>query len=217
MIRNIIFLGLAVVLLGADEGCGDPDAAPTPPPVTTTCTPETCNGCCQNRQCVVTNSAGACGRNGVTCDRCIGNMACSPDTQTCSVDLAAYITVQPTQASIVPTDPSDNRGWDIDDSPPDVVVELRCPFPGSDKPLITRTPEISSLTPQWSTGGCTTLAATLVNNPLEIKFIDIDALVDDDINGGTYTIKKEDLEKGSVNLSIPGYVNSFTLQLTRYQ
>jgi len=144
-------------------------------------------------------------------------MACSPDTQTCSVDLAAYITVQPTQASIVPTDPSDNRGWDIDDSPPDVVVELRCPFPGSDKPLITRTPEISSLTPQWSTGGCTTLAATLVNNPLEIKFIDIDALVDDDINGGTYTIKKEDLEKGSVNLSIPGYVNSFTLQLTRYQ
>lgn len=217
MRKNLLLLGVVAMLMGADGGCGDPEPTPVLPPVSTACTPETCAGCCQNGQCVTSNSAGACGSNGVLCAQCTGNTTCSPDAQACAADLTAYITVQPTQASIVPEDPRDNLGWDADGSTPDVVVELRCPIPGSDQPLITRTPEVSSLTPEWTSGGCTTLADTLVNQPLQIKFIDVDALVDDEINSGAYTIKKEDLERGSVELMIPGYVNSFTLRLTRYQ
>ncbi len=217
MKKNLVLLGLAVLLLGADEGgCGDSVESPTTPLVE--CTAENCaNGCCQGTQCVLGKSAQACGSNGVHCQTCTGNTTCDATAQECSADLTAYITVQPTQASIVPEDPRDGLAWDADGSAPDVVVELRCPVPTSDQPLITRTPEVSSLTPQWTSGGCTTLGDTLVKQPLVIRFIDVDALVDDDIIDITHTVTTKELEEGSVVLTRPGYVNSLTLQLTRYR
>ncbi|QSQ26846.1 hypothetical protein JY651_18860 [Pyxidicoccus parkwayensis] len=123
--------------------------------------------------------------------------------------------MQPTEASIVPQDPRDNSAWDIDGSEPDVVVELRCPVEGSDQQLVTRTPEVSSYTPRWTTGGCTTTVGALLGQEIQIKFIDVDVAFDDEIISVRYALKEEELRAGGVSLAIPGYVNSVSLKFTR--
>jgi hypothetical protein len=120
-------------------------------------------------------------------------------------------------ASIVPKDPQDNSDWDVDSSPPDVVVELKCPPLSGDQVQITRTPEVSSLTPQWTSGGCTVLASRLVSQPIEIKLIDIDNVFDDEMSSTTYQIDANALVNGILEIPIPAAVNSLTIRLSRYQ
>lgn len=216
MNRSIALLFLATMLLGAGEGgCGDGDQQHIAP--LEDCSPESCSGCCTGTKCIAGSTTDACGNGGAFCSTCIGLTICTPDGQSCDLDPEASVTVQPTEASIVPADPRDNQAWDVDGSEPDVVVELRCPTAASEQPLVTRTPEVSSLTPRWTSGGCTTQVGALLGRELQIKFIDVDALFDDEIISATYTLKAEELKAGSVSLTLPGYVNAVTLKFSRPQ
>jgi hypothetical protein len=216
MNRSIALLFLATMMLGASEGgCGDGSQQHVAP--LETCSPENCAGCCSGNQCVGGSTTDACGNGGSNCSACIGLTSCTPDEQDCDLAPEASVTVQPTEASIVPQDPRDNLDWDVDGSAPDVVVELRCPTAGSDQLLVTRTPEVSSFTPQWTSGGCTTQIGALLGRELQIKFIDVDSLFDDEIISANYTLKAEEIKAGSVSLSIPGYVNTVTLKFSRPQ
>ncbi len=116
----------------------------------------------------------------------------------------------------MPKDPADDSDWDVDGSPPDVVVELRCPMPAGSPPLITRTEEVQSFTPQWSTGECDTLADAIIAQPIEVKVIDIDSFFDDEIGTSSYALTAADFEKGQAEIVIPGYVNSLILKLSAY-
>ncbi|NTX08210.1 hypothetical protein HUA74_42655 [Myxococcus sp. CA051A] len=130
------------------------------------------------------------------------------------MDSAALIAIQPTQAVLSPRDPTDDSDWDLDGSVPDVVVELRCPNPGGE-PLVTRTPEISSLTPQWTTGGCSVSAELLLTHPIEIKVFDIDTLFDDEVATLSHTLTREELKVGTISVSMSPAINSLTLTFTR--
>lgn len=222
MKRNIILFGICFLLMGADSnGCGGSDESlpntpqVNPPPVST-CTADSCSdGCCQNNECVRDISNNACGAAGSKCEVCTVDKACDKAQGVC-VARPIRVKVQPSQASIVPKDPSDGSDWDLDGSPPDVVVELRCPAPSGAQPFVTRTEEVESLTPQWTSGACDTLADVLVAQPIEFRLIDVDNLFDDDIASASYTLTAADLEKEQVELFIPGYVNSLVLKLSRY-
>ncbi|WP_144370179.1 hypothetical protein [Myxococcus stipitatus] len=102
----------------------------------------------------------------------------------------------------------------MDGSAPDVVVELRCPTP-SGEPLVTRTPEVSSWTPQWTAGECAAPAALLLAQPIELKVLDIDALVDDEVGTIKHLLTLEELTAGKVALSLPPAIPSLTVTLTR--
>lgn len=56
-----------------DECCGT-DCPPAPPP--STCSAETCGGCCEGSVCKNGDSQNFCGRDGVECDRCDTGEVC---------------------------------------------------------------------------------------------------------------------------------------------
>ena len=221
--KKTFLLGcLAVLLAGAssDGSCGgtevDDEPEPsTPTPIPTTgCNAETCEGCCYEGQCYAGKSFNACGK-GVTCELCTGVKSCS-EAQKCEYVETAKWKVRPVEASIVPQDPEDNSAWDLDGSEPDVVVELRCPQLSSSSPSVVRTGEVSSLTPKWTGGGeCRVEIGALLSAVTEINIIDIDNIFDDPIGTISHQFTQVELEQGTVMLSLPGRVNSLSLQMTR--
>jgi hypothetical protein len=212
--RTLLLLCLAFVVTGADSegGCGGGGQIGEP---LLGCSAETCpGGCCYENSCFPGNAANACGGKGTRCQACLGIKTCDT-SKACEQDRASFWTVQPIKASIPPEDPRDGLSWDADGSSPDVIVELRCPTQQTDKPLVTRTPEVSSLNPEWREGGCTTLADALLNAPLQIVVIDVDSFFDDNIAAMAHSLTEEEFESGRVVLSLPGYLNSLELQLAR--
>lgn len=219
--KTFLLCCLAVLLAGASSNgsCGgtetgdetDP-STPTPLP-TTRCNAEQCQGCCYEGQCYPGKDLNACGK-GVTCELCTGVKSCS-EAQQCEFVAAAKWKVRPIEASIVPLDPEDNSAWDIDGSDPDVVIELRCPQLSSGVPFTVRTEEVSSLTPKWTGGECRVEIGALLGAATEIDVIDIDNLFDDPIGTITHQFTQAELEQGTLTLSLPGHVNSLSLQLTR--
>ncbi|RKH12730.1 hypothetical protein D7V97_07620 [Corallococcus sp. CA053C] len=176
------------------------------------CTPENCSdGCCTaEKECIQYRSDTACGPNGAACENCADGNVCHLGKNVC-IPGVMRTRVQPLEAMIVSFEPPDDEEWDSDGSPPDVVVEMRCPS----APELSRTPESTSLHPTWSTGGCEVITSNLLKNPLEIAVIDVDPFtLDDTIGTINYQVTPEDLNLGGVELTIPETVISLYIDLS---
>jgi hypothetical protein len=206
----LIPLGLFSCLMTA---CGpeadDPFVEQPAPPCS-----QSCNGCCIGETCQPGNLASACGSSGVACTACAGTDTCdaSSNPRTCALDLSAIWRAQPSSATIAPKT-LNGFDWDADGSPPDVVVSGTCPSAG--EPIPFETPEVESLTPQWTAGGCLTTADALLKNDIQLNVVDVDVLADDTIATGTYRFTKNDLGRGTITLQLPNQLGTLTFQLTR--
>ncbi|RYZ16794.1 MAG: hypothetical protein EOO70_03615 [Myxococcaceae bacterium] len=139
-------------------------------------------------------------------------MVCHPSRQECTTPIIRTW-VRALSATLTEVDPSDDSDWDLDGSPPDVVVELTCP---QAEPLVSLTEEVESLTPKWTLGGCDVLAQDLLAAPIQFKVIDVDAFFDDEITTYQYQLTQADLERRSVNLQIPPAITSLVVDLNTY-
>lgn len=174
------------------------------------CSSSNCTGCCLNNVCQSGNTAAGCGKNGIACVACGNNQVCRSD-QLCGVDPNSTWRVQPVSASIA----ANNNGtsWDGDSSAPDVVVQMRCPPSTASNGT---TSEVSSYSPSWTSGGCTSKASDLLASPWGYQLFDIDALADDTITGAlTHQFKETDFVAGSVSLPASGGLQSMTVQLIK--
>lgn len=209
---------LALFLLtgcGGDAGDGNPDTGTKPPPVSETCTAESCpSGCCNKttNQCNTTRTTDACGPNGTTCSKCDAGQFCHPNRQECFTPILRT-QVRALRASIAAKVPSDGSDWDADGSAPDVVVELECPS----QTAPTRTEEVESFQPEWSKGSCDILTSDLLTSPFYFRLLDIDVFYDDEITPRLmYQATRENLDQGLVQLAVPDAVTSLTFQFTTY-
>ncbi|RKH44531.1 hypothetical protein D7X12_10315 [Corallococcus sicarius] len=139
-------------------------------------------------------------------------MACHPSRQECFTPIIRT-QVRALRASLVALDPNDESDWDIDGSPPDVMVELTCP---KGEPEVSLTEEVESLTPQWSKGGCDILSLDLLSAPIRFKVIDVDSFFNDEITTAQFQLTQADLERGSVELQVPKAITSLVFQLSTY-
>lgn len=210
--RNLPFLVLGLFLwqLAACGPEGDDPLTETPQ---TSCS-QSCAGCCIGESCYPGTQLSACGSGGTTCAVCKGTDSCdtASSPRTCSLDPNATWKVQPSTANIAPQT-SAGYDWDVEGSPPDVVVYGTCPSDG--EPIPFRTPEVESLSPQWTEGGCRTTAGALLNKPISITVIDVDVVSDDTIGGGSYTFTQQDFGQGAVTLQLPNQLGTVTFRLTR--
>lgn len=80
--------------------------------------------------------------------------------------------LQPTEATVTETyrDVTAEKSWDPDGSAPDVRVEWTCP-PNN---ATGETPIVENLRPQWTTGGCMTTRAALLEGPFLFRVVDVD-------------------------------------------
>ena len=213
-----LFSSAVVAVVLALSGCGYDEGEYVATP-DTSCGPHNCsNGCCLGNTCQPGTVDMMCGKGGSACVTCQTGERCSPDKQpVCEPKLAPTSSwaVHPFTATIKPQDPADGLNWDADDSPPDVVVVLTCPTDGD--PIERHTSEVSSLTPSWTDGECTSTAGALLKSPVIVKVIDVDFAVDDPIAYFQYTLKEADFEAGSVSLIMPGDVGTLTLRLVPRQ
>ncbi|OGR13009.1 MAG: hypothetical protein A2341_28120 [Deltaproteobacteria bacterium RIFOXYB12_FULL_58_9] len=173
------------------------------------CTAANCAGCCLDGTCQPGDTASACGKSAIECAQCGNDQICRVD-QTCGVDPDSNWKVQPVAGTIA----ADNDGveWDVDNSAPDVVVNLNCPPLGGT--WDSQTPEVQSYDPTWTTGGCIATASDLLSAGLEIQMFDVDVVVDDPIaDMFTYVVTEDDLTNGSVTLIPDGNVGWLTLDL----
>lgn len=206
----LISLGLFSCLMAA---CGPEEGDPFVENPVPRCA-QSCGGCCIGETCQPGDRANACGSGGATCTACAGTDTCdgSSSPRTCALDLSATWRVQPFSATIAPQT-INGFGWDADGSPPDVVVEGTCPSAG--EPIAFQTPEVESLTPQWTEGGCLTTADALLKNDIQLNVMDMDILAHDTIVSGTYRFTKNDLGRGTITLQFTNQLGTLTFQLTR--
>ncbi|WP_233595234.1 MULTISPECIES: hypothetical protein [Corallococcus] len=121
--------------------------------------------------------------------------------------------VQPLAASILDFDPLDEEDpeWDPDGSPPDVVVEMRCPS-ASER---SRTETVQSLEPRWSAGSCQVVSSNLLKNPIELSIFDVDDFsFDDEFGTVYYQVTRADLNRGWFEIDIPEVVTALRVGLT---
>ncbi|GMU10462.1 hypothetical protein ASNO1_67160 [Corallococcus caeni] len=218
--RILTCLGLASFLLLA--ACGPEDLSPggpdpitdDPPPLTELCTAESCEGCCDptTNKCVMTRTADACGPNGSTCSKCTTGMMCHPSKQQCYTP-TIRTKIQPLRAQIAPLDPSDNSDWDVDGSPPDVVIQLSCP---NTPAAVPPSEEVESFTPTWTKGSCDVLSTDLLSAPIQFTVIDVDAIFDDPIASAQYQMTRADIDRGVVELTGSSALLSVAFQVTTY-
>lgn len=176
------------------------------------CSGTTCTGCCFNGACQPGNTAAACGKQGAACSACANNQVCKTD-QTCGVDPDSNWLVQPTAASVKPT--NNGASWDGDGSGPDPQVFLACPATAAN--FTHQTPEAANtLSPSWSTGGCVMRARDLIQTGFSFRVFDIDIAADDPITQ-TYEFKLGEgtfVSGTSTQTNIDG-LNSITFSFTR--
>jgi hypothetical protein len=132
----------------------------------------------------------------------------------CILDREALWQVFPTAANISPLTPA-GYDWDLDGSPPDVVVELVCP--PSAAPVRIETPEVSSYTPQWTGVNCTTTSDALLGEAISIRVTDVDVTFDDEVTSATYQVTSGDFETAVLVLQLPSQMGTLTLNLVRKQ
>ncbi|RYZ16795.1 MAG: hypothetical protein EOO70_03620 [Myxococcaceae bacterium] len=179
------------------------------------CTPDNCrDGCCTaEAECIREQRDDACGPGGgAACEGCASGSVCHLEQQTCIVGVMRT-RVQPIRASILDHDPFDDEDpdWDLDGSPPDVVVEMRCPS----APERSRTETVQSLEPRWSTGSCQVVSSNLLKNPIEISIFDVDDFsLDDEFGTVHYQVTPADLNRGWFEIDIPEVVTSLTFFLS---
>ncbi|RKH11209.1 hypothetical protein D7X74_25965 [Corallococcus sp. CA047B] len=179
------------------------------------CTPDNCrDGCCSaENECMRYASDEACGpRGGGACLSCASGSVCHLGQRACIVGVMRT-RVQPARATILPYDPysTEDEEWDFDGTPPDVVVEMRCPSASG----VFRTPEDPSLNPRWNSGGCEVLTSNLLKFPLEISIFDVDDFAFDDSMGTlTYQVTPEDLHFGRIELALPEAVLALDIDLS---
>ncbi|TSC31417.1 hypothetical protein [Corallococcus sp. Z5C101001] len=176
------------------------------------CTPENCgDGCCSaNNECVVYRGDSECGPNGGACERCADGSVCRLDQQACFAGVMRT-RVQPRWAVIAEVDPANGEAWDSDGSPPDVVVEMRCPSTSER----TRTEESESWEPRWRTGSCEVITSNLLRYPIEISIFDNDDFIFDDEFGTIhYQVTPADLNLGRIDIAIPRAVERLVIDLT---
>ncbi|RYZ42889.1 MAG: hypothetical protein EOO71_06020 [Myxococcaceae bacterium] len=179
------------------------------------CTPDNCrDGCCSADTCIRSQGDDACGvlRNGGICEGCASGSVCHLQRQTCFVGVMRT-RVQPVRASILDYDPFDEEDpeWDPDGSPPDVVVEMRCPSTSER----SRTETIQSFEPRWSAGSCEVLSSNLLKNSIEISIFDVDDFsFDDEFGTVHYQVTPADLNRGYFEIDIPEVVTGLGFTLT---
>jgi hypothetical protein len=137
---------------------------------------------------------------------------CKTD-QTCGVDPDSNWLVQPTSASVKPT--NNGASSDGDGSGPDPQVFLACP---SSAPNFThQTPEAgNTFAPTWSTGGCVMKARDLIQTGFGFRVFDIDIAADDPITGSyNFTLVEGTFVAGtSTQMNLDG-LNSITFTFSR--
>ncbi|WP_375745552.1 hypothetical protein NR800_12505 [Corallococcus interemptor] len=213
--NNRILLGLTSILLLA--GCGPEDSSSGPitenPPLEEICTAANCAGCCDptTNQCVEVRTNDACGVTGTKCSKCATGTICHPSQQQCYTP-TIRTKIQPLRATIAPQDPADNSDWDVDGSPPDVVVKLSCPNAQPAPP----SEEVESFTPTWTQGACDVLSTDLLSAPIQFTVIDVDTLFDDPIASAQYQMTRADIDRGVVEFASSGALLSLALQITTY-
>jgi hypothetical protein len=84
-------------------------------------------------------------------------------------------------ATITSYDPRDQSPWDVDGSPPDVVVTMGCPLSDGGTEWV-ETEEVQAYTPMWTVGGCHSSQADLVARGVYVDVWDRDVFVDDTID-----------------------------------
>ncbi|NNC04024.1 hypothetical protein HJC10_14355 [Corallococcus exiguus] len=214
--NRILFLGLTSVLLLA--GCGPEDFSPGPitedPPLEEICTLANCGGCCDptTNKCVEVRTNDACGVTGTKCTKCATGTICHPSQQQCYTP-TIRTKIQPLRATIAPQDPADNSDWDVDGSPPDVVINLACP---NAKPAVSPSEEVESFTPTWVKGSCDVLSTDLLSAPIQFSVIDVDAFFDDPIASAQYQITRADIDRGILEFTGSGALLSVAFQITTY-
>lgn len=193
------------LLLGAALAwnCG-PDQEPSP------CGPENCSGCCQSGECVMpqSQSNAACGTTGTECSVCGSAQICTAGK--CSE--AGSWAVRPLAASVTPNDPRDGTPWDIDNSPPDVVVTIGCPLADGGTDWV-ETEEVQSYAPTFLYGVCRAAQQDIVDRGIFVDVSDRDLIVDDPIDSFTLlippnafptqsTVNTESRDGGLISLTI---------------
>ncbi|NOK16242.1 hypothetical protein [Corallococcus carmarthensis] len=181
--------------------CGEPD-----------CTPESCaDGCCSaSNLCIRDRGDALCGPNGGLCEGCPEGNVCRLDTKACYAGVMRT-RVQPRRAVIADVDPDNGEDWDSDGSPPDVVVEMRCPS----APELSRTAEDESWDPEWRSGSCEVISSNLLDHSIEISIFDNDDFaLDDEFGTIHYQVTRSDLNRGRFEIAIPPAVQTLVFDLT---
>jgi hypothetical protein len=176
----------------------------------TGCSASTCaTGCCANGVCQPGTTSTQCGRGGIACVACSSSDTCG-GAQTCSIDPSSTWLVQPTSAVIAP----DNGGVSWDDfSDPDPELGLWCPATSTSLTILTKVSD--TLTPNWTSGGCTATAAELMADGIGFDAVDIDTFGADTIaNFSAAPVSEQDLRAGTITVSHEA-LTSMTVQLTR--
>lgn len=201
--------GAACMACGGTDFCTTAGVCAAPQ----ACGPGNCAGCCSpSGVCQGGSTSTACGRGGGACTVCSGNQVCRAGVASCGIDPASRWRVQPVSAVITAT--NNGTDWDGDASAPDVVVKMTCP--PTSAPVMSQTPEVQSLTPAWSTGGCVTTAAALFAQPWLFQVFDIDLVADDTITSGLQVqFDEADLTAGSTAISPVGGLQSLQVQFVR--
>lgn len=177
---------------------------------------QSCAGCCSGDRCFDGTGDEACGAGGSICDGCGGFETCTwhaEGVRTCFFDRNERWLIEPVAAEVSEFNPTDGEDWDVDGSPPDVVVELFCPNGGRD--IETRTTEDESYFPEWTDGGCTTTLGELSRARITIHVIDADLTFDDIIFMGSHSVGAEDLAAGSFFIPFPDQEGGLEVWLTR--
>lgn len=176
---------------------------------------QSCQGCCSGDTCFEGTQGSACGAGGSICDKCEGLEECTTRAEgarSCYFDKSVQWRVQPASAVISKT--NEGEDWDVDGSPPDVVVNLECP--SGDRELKSQTPEASGFSPAWTEGGCTTTLGDLLARTVEIEVVDVDVTFDDVMVQQNIQLRDEDFKKGSFTLPLPNQEGGMlVLSLTR--
>jgi hypothetical protein len=172
MRANTTLTRVLVGCLAAATLWGCPENPPDP-----LCGPESCfNGCCRNGECIQGTSNAACGAVGTACAVCTFAQVCTAGD---CIEAATW-EVRPLSASITFLDPRDQLAWDVDSSPPDVVVSMGCPLLDGGT-VWSESEEVESYAPTFNTAGCRSSRQALIASGVVVDVVDRDLFFDDPI------------------------------------
>lgn len=147
----------------------------------------------------------------MACLVCGPGQTCSA-AQACWWDPASVWRVAPQSATIAPTDLGSD--WDVDGSPPDVVVQLFCP--SSATSVTSSTEEVQSFQPSWVLGECTMSASELTSLGFAFRVLDVDTVIDDQITPElTVTVTQDQLSRGLVEIAPVSGLTGLRIALRR--
>lgn len=169
------------------------------------------NGCCMGETCVdfITQDNAACGRPAgntpTDCIACTGEDNCAQGF--CEAGPAWVVTI--ISATFADTD-FEGESWDIFGGDPDPKIVGGLGGANPDDFLVPF--EDDTLTPVWNYSVGSYRQTDLLNNGLNLEFLDDDSFVDDDMGGCTFTISIDDLNaRGKTQLTCGAKATDVTI------